>query len=112
MEAPLSDLDLVRLARALADPTRVRILRTVAGCGTVCCGAITREVPVRPATISHHLRVLAEAGLVETERDGQFINVRVNPNRFEQFRTGLSAVIEPRASHAGRNGRRRTRREP
>ena len=43
--------DLVRLARALADPTRLRILRAVAACGSVCCGAIARDVPVEPATI-------------------------------------------------------------
>ncbi len=96
--AVLLDKEFVDVARALADPTRVQILRTIAASASLCCGAIGREVPVRPATVSHHLRVLAQAGLVDTQRDGQFINVRINAARLEQFRVALAAFATEAAS--------------
>jgi ArsR family transcriptional regulator len=92
----MTDADLVRIARALADPTRVRILRAVAaGCGRACCGAIADGVSVRPATLSHHLRVLGEAGLVEAHRDGQFIRVCLKPERLDALGNALRTLGEP-----------------
>jgi ArsR family transcriptional regulator len=102
----MTDTELVRLARAIGDPTRLRILRTIATGGSICCGAITRDVSVRPATISHHLRVLGDAGLVESQRDGQFVHVCVKPERIEQFRAALRGVFDavdpPGPGRAGR----------
>jgi ArsR family transcriptional regulator len=88
----LTGKEFVTIARALADPTRVTILRTIAASAPLCCGAIGRVVPVRPATVSHHLRVLAEAGLVDMQRDGQFINVGINAGRLAQFRDAIGAI--------------------
>jgi ArsR family transcriptional regulator len=104
-----TDTDLVRIARALADPTRVRILRALAKCDTLCCGAITKDVDVRPATVSHHLRILLDAGLVETRRHGQYINVRVNPERLGEFCASLAAIFSS-DDRTGRNRRKRTQR--
>jgi ArsR family transcriptional regulator len=100
----MTDTELVRVARAVADPTRLRILRTIVSGGSPCCGDISQAVPVRQATISHHLRVLADAGLIESQRNGQFVNVRVVPRRLDEFRAALGSVFEQAASP--RSGRR------
>jgi ArsR family transcriptional regulator len=106
----MTDADLVRVSRALGDATRLAILRAIAdGCGTVCCGDLTRAVRVRPATVSHHLRVLAHAGLVTTRRDGQFIHVRIRPETFAAARRALACFSSAPsgAAAAGRRPRRR-----
>jgi len=57
-------------ARALAHPARVQILRTLAARGTCVCGQIVEVLPLAQSTVSQHLKVLKEAGLVRGEVDG------------------------------------------
>ena len=83
----------VRVARALSDPTRFGILKTIACQGELCCGDLTRVFPISAATVSHHLRVLGDAGLVETRRDGQFIKVRAVPERLEEYHRAVSRAM-------------------
>jgi ArsR family transcriptional regulator len=63
---------LIKLTKALADPTRFHLLQTIAGSGETSCGELVRQFPVAQATISRHLKILAEAGLVEVRCEGQF----------------------------------------
>ncbi len=58
-------------AKALAHPARVQILRTLAERGTCVCGQIVDEMPLAQATVSQHLKVLREVGLIKGEADGQ-----------------------------------------
>ena len=83
----------VRVARALADPTRFGMLKTIACQGELCCGDLTRVFPVSAATVSHHLRVLGEAGLVEMRRVGQFIRVRAVPERLEEYHQAVRRAM-------------------
>jgi ArsR family transcriptional regulator len=67
------DADLVRLAdtlRALAHPARLQLMRLLAERGTCLCGALVDELPLAQSTVSQHLKVLREAGLVLGEPDG------------------------------------------
>jgi ArsR family transcriptional regulator len=68
-----------RIAKALADQRRVEILEHIAKRGEVGCRRLCGCFPVRQATISHHLKELAGAGLVESRRDGQFVYYRTRP---------------------------------
>ena len=63
-----------RIAKALADPRRFAILETIAVGGTCPNQALCSQFPISKATISHHIKELAQAGLIETERDGQTIS--------------------------------------
>ncbi len=94
----MDDTQLVRISKALADGTRLGILRTISRRGELCCGDVARCFDVTQATVSHHLKVLVDAGLIETRRDGQFIHVRMVRRTIEDYRRGLGRAFEPVAS--------------
>jgi ArsR family transcriptional regulator, arsenate/arsenite/antimonite-responsive transcriptional repressor len=79
---PLADAAREGLAasfKALADPARVAIVNRLAGAGEVCVCALVDETGLAQPTVSHHLRVLREAGLVEAERRGTWAHYRLVP---------------------------------
>jgi len=78
-----------RVAKALADPRRFEILEHIAKQHEVGCQRLCGCFPVRQATISHHLKELASAGLVESRRDGQFVYYRLRPAVFEAYMAEL-----------------------
>lgn len=69
----------VRLLTALADPTRLAIVRQLAAQTDVCACDFTSCCDVGQPTVSHHLRVLREAGVVTSERRGSWIFYRLAP---------------------------------
>jgi ArsR family transcriptional regulator, arsenate/arsenite/antimonite-responsive transcriptional repressor len=77
----------VRLFQALADPTRLAIVRELAGAPEVCACDFTSCCDVRQPTVSHHLKVLREAGIVETERRGTWIYYRLAPSAAERLQS-------------------------
>ncbi len=85
--------DLVLMAKALADATRVRLLALVSSRGQVCCGDLARALDVSQATVTHHLRVLSSVKLIETQRDGQFIRVTACRPGIEACRLALSRLL-------------------
>jgi ArsR family transcriptional regulator len=69
----------VRLLAALADPTRLAIVRQLASDGSVCACDFSACNDLSQPTVSHHLRVLREAGLVHGERRGTWVWYRLDP---------------------------------
>ena len=65
------------ISRALAEPRRFEMLQQIASCGALMCGALHAQDCLSPATISHHLKELQEAGLIEAERNGRQMNLRL-----------------------------------
>src|SRR5438128_1701688 len=62
-----------RIAKALADPRRFEIFQEMAASkDEMACGRIVERFPVSQATVSHHLKELTEAGLIEIRPEGQF----------------------------------------
>ena len=85
----------VRLFAALADPTRLAIVRELAGAEQVCACDFTSCCDVRQPTVSHHLRVLREAGVIESERRGTSIFYKLAPgaaDRLKAFAGELAGV--------------------
>jgi len=82
--ARTSDPD-VLLLQAAADPTRLAILRQLSDSATVCACDFTACCDVSQPTVSHHLRVLREAGWVDTERRGTWIYYSIRPDAIERF---------------------------
>lgn len=62
------------ISRALSDPRRFDILRRIASCPCTACTDLREAFPVSAATLSHHLRELESAGLIETVRRGKFVD--------------------------------------
>lgn len=75
-----------RIAKALSDPRRFEVLERIAQAGDeLCCGSIAECFPVSQATISHHLKELAEAGLIEPRSAGQFKMFRARTDVLEAY---------------------------
>lgn len=68
--AKKKDARLARYCKALGHPARIRILRVLAGQGSCQTGSLVDQLPLAQSTISEHLRILREAGLVTGEIDG------------------------------------------
>jgi ArsR family transcriptional regulator len=88
----MNDEALAAVAHALAHPARVRILRLLAG-QTECRGVdLFSELPLAQSTVSEHLRVLKEAGIVSSRPVGTAAVYCIVPEAFEELRTLLSGV--------------------
>jgi DNA-binding transcriptional ArsR family regulator len=83
----------IRLLSALADPTRMAIVRELAATTETCACDFTSTCDVGQPTVSHHLRVLREAGVVTAERRGQWIYYRLAPNVAERLATIARGMI-------------------
>jgi len=91
---PLSQREAERTApvlAALGDPVRLRLLSLVAAEGELCSCSLEAPLGKSQPTISHHTRVLAEAGLITGERRGKWTWWRVVPERLEELRRLLGA---------------------
>jgi ArsR family transcriptional regulator len=77
--------------KALADPTRVAIVNRLAAADEVCVCDFVASLDLAQPTISHHLRVLREAGLVEASRRGTWAYYRLVPEAVGALRDALSA---------------------
>jgi len=75
----------IRLLSALADPTRLAIVRQLAADVETCACDFTSCCDVGQPTVSHHLRVLREAGIVTSERRGQWIFYRLCPDTADRL---------------------------
>jgi ArsR family transcriptional regulator len=92
-----------RIAKALADPRRFEILEVIASAGDeMCCGAVVDCFSVAQATVSHHLKELTDAGLVETRSHGQFKYLRARPDVLAEYATQLQRRIGAPSSRGKR----------
>jgi ArsR family transcriptional regulator len=92
VEAPLGEQeasDLARVLAALADPVRLRLLSIVASQVEVCSCDLEGPLGRSQPTVSHHTKVLAEAGLLVGEKRGRWMWWRVEPDRLTEVRKAL-----------------------
>ncbi len=87
-----ADEELAMLAKALAHPARVAILRQLAERGECVCGEIVNTLPLAQATVSQHLKVLKDAGLVQGTLDPPRVCYCVNPETIKRFQKLVSAL--------------------
>src|SRR5213596_2693687 len=83
--------DLAERFRALADPTRVAIVNRLSGADELCVCDLTAAFDLSQPTISHHLKVLRDAGLVEATKRGTWSYYRLIPDGIEPLRLALGS---------------------
>jgi ArsR family transcriptional regulator, arsenate/arsenite/antimonite-responsive transcriptional repressor len=89
---PLAEDEREELAlrfKALADPTRVAIINCLSAADEVCVCNLTATFDLSQPTVSHHLKILREAGLVESDRRGTWAYYRLVPETIEVLRGAL-----------------------
>lgn len=94
----------VRLLQAAADPTRLSILRQLSAEGPVCACDFAACCDVAQPTVSHHLKVLREAGWVDGERRGTWVWYRIRPEAAERLRELAGGIVADGARPASALG--------
>ncbi len=87
-----------KISKALADETRLRIFEAISACKHMNCGEIVSMRGVTPATVSHHLKILSEAGLIACRREGQFVYSRAVPETIEAYARALRKISKRKKS--------------
>ena len=92
LEGTEADEELAKLAKAIGHPARVRILRLLSRKEARVCSQIVDELPLAQSTVSEHLRILKEAGLVRSTQDGPRVGYCINFDGLRRLKA-LVAII-------------------
>jgi ArsR family transcriptional regulator len=90
-----------KISKALADETRLRIFEAISAGKQITCGDIVSMRGVTAATVSHHLKILSEAGLIACRREGQFVYSKAVPETIAEYSRALGKIAR------GKNAARR-----
>jgi ArsR family transcriptional regulator len=85
----LSEAQFALIAKALADPRRMALLETISGGRECPCARLGSLFSVSKATISHHMKELVTAGLVESRREGQYLHYCVSRDTLQAYTAEL-----------------------
>lgn len=80
--------------RIISDPVRVRILRLLS-CREMCACDVLAQLEISQSTLSHHMKVLRQAGLIHTRKQGTWMHYTINRAAFENLQDDLTALIQP-----------------
>ncbi|HEV2382881.1 MAG TPA: metalloregulator ArsR/SmtB family transcription factor [Terriglobia bacterium] len=84
--------EIEKISKALADETRLRIFEAISAADRMTCGEIVSMRGVTPATVSHHLKILSEAGLIACRRQGQFVYSQTVPDTLAGYTRALAKI--------------------
>jgi ArsR family transcriptional regulator, arsenate/arsenite/antimonite-responsive transcriptional repressor len=87
-----------KISKALADQTRLRIFEAISNNNHMNCGEIVSMRGVTPATVSHHLKILSEAGLIDCRREGQFVFSQAVPETIKAYTQALTRMARGKKS--------------
>jgi ArsR family transcriptional regulator len=88
---PTAD-DFAKLAWAIAHPARVQIVRLLIGREACICGEIVDQLPLAQSTVSQHLKILKESGLIQGEVDGPKVCYCINADRLKELKSFVAGL--------------------
>jgi ArsR family transcriptional regulator len=88
----MDHFEIEKISKALADETRLRIFEMISKSKRMTCGEIVSMRGVTPATVSHHLKILSEAGLIACRRAGQFVHSQAVPETITAYARALAKI--------------------
>jgi ArsR family transcriptional regulator len=92
---PVSDdRELLLVSKALSDPRRVKVLRLIAAKEGALCMDMRTCLAMNPATLSHHIKQLETAGLIETRRDGKRVRATLRRKAWKHYVSQIKAFVD------------------
>lgn len=92
IEGPAADEELAMLAKAIGHPARVQILRLLTTRQSCVCGDIVDELPLAQSTVSQHLKILKDAGLIRGDVDGPRVCYCIEPRTLRRFKALIGGL--------------------
>jgi ArsR family transcriptional regulator len=92
LKADLAADEFAKLAWAIAHPARVQIVRLLIGREACVCGEIVDCLPLAQSTVSQHLKILKESGLIQGEVDGPKVCYCINPKQLERLKALVAGL--------------------
>jgi ArsR family transcriptional regulator len=105
LDPSMDRAEIEKISKALADETRLRIFEAIAASKHMTCGEIVSMRGVTPATVSHHLKILSEAGLIACRREGQFVYSQAVPETIAAYAQALAKIARNRKRVSRRNAK-------
>jgi ArsR family transcriptional regulator len=94
----LTDVEVAQIGKALGDPNRLAIYTQISQSEELFCGEMHGKHAISAATLSHHLKVLADLGLITFRKDGLNVYYRAVPERFAAYLKFLAGINSKRSS--------------
>jgi DNA-binding transcriptional ArsR family regulator len=91
---PMPEAALVKVLKALADRRRIRMTRAIAAAGELSCGQVKALFHLSQPTISHHLKILADAGVLAVREAGQHRFISVNRDLIHEIADVLPSSVD------------------
>lgn len=99
MSTPLTDKFVARAAKALGDRNRLLILREIAKQGSINCTQAQQLTKLAQPSVSHHIKLLTNSELVDTEKKGREVNLTLNQQKMSELLDVFGDIISLAANH-------------
>ena len=90
---PMTERELMAISRAIGDPRRFEILRHIAQTDCMACSDLRVQFPISAATLSHHMKELETAGLIDTEKRGRFVDATFQRKVWRRYLGELKRLL-------------------
>jgi ArsR family transcriptional regulator len=87
----MNEIDAAKICRALGDPNRLQIVQMLSG-GEMCACRLLEHFQITQPTLSHHMKILCECGLVDTRREGKWSHYSLNCGTLADFRVCIEQL--------------------
>jgi ArsR family transcriptional regulator, arsenate/arsenite/antimonite-responsive transcriptional repressor len=88
----MDEKQFIRISKALADPRRFEILKRIAAQDELACSDMRCHLPISAATLSHHLKELSNAGLIDLRKETKFVHMKLRRKVWKEYLSQLNKL--------------------